>query len=70
VGDSPKLDPNTEREIRAYNAHLTRLARAAKAAGAGAAPAPAGGDRDRALLESLRALTVDIGADGRIAHVS
>jgi two-component system cell cycle sensor histidine kinase/response regulator CckA len=69
VGDSRKLDPMTEKEVRAYREFLRKMNESAPAASE--APSPGGlGERYRYILESIRALTIDIDTDGRVAHVS
>jgi len=70
MGDPPTSDSGSNRKIRAYRAYLGRLARKARAAGRSSASPLSNDDRYRTLLESLKALTVDIGPDGRISHTS
>jgi len=70
MGKSRKLDPKVEQEIRAYRAFLTRLGEQAPPEAAEPPDVAAIGDRYLYVLESVRAMTVDVAPDGRIAYAS
>jgi PAS domain S-box-containing protein len=70
VGESRKLDPMTEREIRAYRIFLAGLNERSPPEREEPRDVSGLDERYRHVLESLRAMTVDIASDGRIAYVS
>jgi PAS domain S-box-containing protein len=70
MGESRKLDSKIQREIRAYRAFLTRLGEQPPQEAAETLDVEAVGDRYLYVLESLRAMTLDVAADGRIAYAS
>ena len=70
MGGSRKLNPKIQQEIRAYRAFLTRLAEQPPPGAAEPLDVAAVGDRYLYVLESLRAMTIDVAADGRIAYAS
>jgi PAS domain S-box-containing protein len=67
---SRNLDPKIQQEIRAYRAFLARLSERSPPEASAPPDVAALGDRYHYVLESLRALTVDVGADGRVVYVS
>jgi len=69
VGDSRELDPMTEQEIRAYREFLKKMNESSPHSGE-AASVGGLGERYRHILESIRAVTVDVDSNGRVAHVS
>ena len=70
MGESHKLDPKIQQEIRAYRAFLARLDEQPPPEAAEPPDVAALGDRYLYVLENLRAMTVDVAADGRVAFAS
>jgi PAS domain S-box-containing protein len=70
MGDLRKLDPKIQREIRAYRAFLAQQGEESPPGAAEPLDGAAIGERYRYLLENLRAMTIDVAADGRIAYAS
>jgi len=69
VGERPKLDPMTEQEIRAYREFLKKMNESAPSTPE--TPSQDGlGERYRQILESIRAVTVEIDSDGQVVQVS
>jgi PAS domain S-box-containing protein len=70
MGESRKLDPKIQQEIRAYRAFLARLSEQPPPEVSEPPDVAALGDRYLYVLENLRAMTIDVAADGRVAYAS
>jgi two-component system cell cycle sensor histidine kinase/response regulator CckA len=70
MSDSRKLDPKIQRELSAYRAFLAQQGEGSSPEAPEPLDVAAIGERYRYVLENLRAMTIDVAADGRIVYAS
>jgi two-component system cell cycle sensor histidine kinase/response regulator CckA len=69
VSERRRLDPMTQQEIRAYREFLKKMNESAPSTTETLSQGGLG-ERYRTILESIRAVTVDVDTNGRMVHVS